>query len=141
MACKRTLRSMSSGVVSLKNFCSSIISALTSAFGPLPVFLGKGVERQKLDPEFAAAFDALAHRARALFVTEDARQAAPLGPATVAVEDDGDVPGNGRWRGFHGQTWMVWLRRGPDADNPELCVGQFADALQIAAGRYRGRSS
>ena len=50
------------------------MSAKTSAFGPLPVLGGKGVERQEFDLQLAAAFDAFAHSFGALLVAFDPRQ-------------------------------------------------------------------
>ena len=58
---------------------------------------------------------------------ENPRQAALLRPASVAIQDDGNVPGNGGQRRFswtestrRAQTWMVWLRRGPTLTMPSL---------------------
>src|SRR3546814_4606255 len=49
--------------------------------------------------EFERAGDAAAHRLRSLPVPQGARQAQRIGPASVAVHDDGDVPRRCRIRG------------------------------------------
>ena len=125
---------------------------MTSALGRCQFSVRKRVKGQELHAEFAAALDALAHGARAFLVAEDARQAALFGPAAVAIEDDGDVPGNGAQRALHGerreeaarrrtgarrQTWIVWLRRGPTLTMPSFAPGQRADPLQVTARRRR----
>jgi hypothetical protein len=62
---------------------------------PLPVFLRKRVERQIFHPGLAAAFHALADGLGAFLVAEDAGQPPLFGPTPVAIENDGDMPGNG----------------------------------------------
>src|SRR4051812_28117965 len=83
-------------------------------FRALPVLGGEGVERQILDAQIAAAFDALAHRFRALLVAFDPRQPAVLGPAAVAVHDDSYMARDG-WGtlGHLAYRRMVWPRAGP----------------------------
>ena len=71
------------------------------ALRALPVFRGKCVEGQELDLQFAATFDAGAHRVGALLVALDSRQSAVLRPAAVAVHDDRDVARNGFERRIH----------------------------------------
>ena len=80
------------------------ISAITSALRALPVLRGKGVERQELDLQIAAAFDDRAPIPR-LLVAFDPRQPALLRPAPVAIHDDGDVARNGIER-----LWIIMLR-------------------------------
>ena len=68
---------------------------------PFPVLAAEAVERQLADAEPAALLDGGADALDAAAVALDARQAALLGPAAVAVHDDGDVPrqaGRGRGR-------------------------------------------
>ena len=62
-------------------------------FGAAPVFHGEGVEGERLDVEARAGFDGHASGLRAGSVTCDAGKMAFLGPAAVAVHDDGDVAG------------------------------------------------
>ena len=59
----------------------------------LPVLDREGVEGEHLELQPGGGLDRVAHRGDAGPVPLDARQAAPLGPAAVAVHDDGDVPG------------------------------------------------
>ena len=58
---------------------------------PLPVLAAEAVERELAEAEPAAFFDGGADALHAAGVALDARQAAFLGPAAVAVHDDGDV--------------------------------------------------
>ena len=60
-------------------------------FGAAPVFYGEGVEGERFDVEAGAGFDDDARGFGAVAVAGDARQVAALGPAAVAVHDDGDV--------------------------------------------------
>src|SRR5690606_14921157 len=62
-------------------------------FGAFPVFRGKGVESERLKAEVARRAHDLAYRLHACAVAGDARQVALLGPAAVAIHDDGDVAG------------------------------------------------
>ena len=71
------------------------------AFRALPVFGGKGIEGEELDPQIAAAFDAGADRVGAFFVAFDSRQSALLRPAAVAIHDNGDVARNRLERRIH----------------------------------------
>ena len=57
----------------------------------LPVLAREREERQRLDAAPRAAFDGRAHGLDARAVAEVARQRAALGPAPVAIHDDGDV--------------------------------------------------
>jgi len=57
----------------------------------LPVLRRERVQRQRLDPELARRARDVADRVRPEPVALDARQPAPLGPATVAIHDDADV--------------------------------------------------
>ena len=59
--------------------------------GPVPILGGKRVEREILDAELARRADDFARRIRAAPVPLHARQSVLLGPAPVAIHDDGDV--------------------------------------------------
>ena len=59
--------------------------------GALPVLAAEAVERELADAEPAAFLDGGADAVGAAGVAFDARQAALLRPAAVAVHDDGDV--------------------------------------------------
>ena len=63
--------------------------------GPRPVLRAEGVEGEGLEPDAARLARHRPDRLRALAVSRDAGQAARLGPAAVAVHDDGDVA----WQG------------------------------------------
>src|SRR3546814_16103546 len=54
-------------------------------------FRSEGIERQRLDAEVARRADDRAHRLDPRLVPGNARQKALLGPAAVAVHDDGDM--------------------------------------------------
>ena len=114
MAWRRTSHSIISLALSRRNFSSSRMSASISAFGRVPVFGGKGIEREELDAGFLAGFDAFADGLGAGAVAGDARQAAVLGPAAVAIHDDGDVAwrargcGHGGGRGRAGNRARHW---------------------------------
>ena len=77
---------------------------------PAPVLRAERKQGKVFDAALAARARDPAHRLDALLVTRHARQIALLGPAPVAVHDDGDVPGNfarlrdlarGAGKGFH----------------------------------------
>ena len=102
------------------------------ALRALPVFRGKGIESEELDPQIAAAFDAGAHRVGAFLVALDPGQSALLRPAAVAIHDDGDVP---RDR-FRAKRFILLeherLAAGrADADHREAGAGQFRDATHV----------
>ena len=59
----------------------------------LPVFDGESVKRQERDAEASAGLHDLADRPDAGAMPGDARQAALLRPASVAVHNHSDVPG------------------------------------------------
>ena len=61
--------------------------------GALPVLLAECVEGQRVDAEPPARAHGAAHGLAALAMTEGAEQALLLSPASVAIHDDGDVPG------------------------------------------------
>ena len=71
-------------------------------FRPAPVLAGEGEQGQRLDAAFQAEVDADVDRARAGTVADGARATATLGPATVAVHDDGKVARDSRLRGIGG---------------------------------------
>ena len=58
---------------------------------PLPVLRGESVERQIFDTQFGCPPDTAAHGLRSSLVAGDPRQAACLGPAAVAIHDDGNM--------------------------------------------------
>ena len=60
----------------------------------LPVLGGEGVGRQPTHPDVDAAAGHVHQRRLAAPVALDPRQAPGVGPAAVAVHDDGDVPGD-----------------------------------------------
>ena len=60
--------------------------------GAFPILRREGVEGEIVDAEIDTAAHSLAGRVGAAAMAGDARQAAPCGPAPVAVHDDGDVP-------------------------------------------------
>ena len=62
-------------------------------FGAAPVFDGEGVEGERFDVEAGASFDGGAGGLRSGAVSGDAGEMALLGPAAVAVHDDGDMAG------------------------------------------------
>src|SRR3546814_11550441 len=64
--------------------------------GALPVFAGKGVERQHLYAEVGRGLHDAAHRLHTLAMTHDARQETPLRPAAVAIHGDGELAGAGK---------------------------------------------
>ena len=64
-------------------------------FGTLPILGGEGVEGEKLHPKVIAGFDAAGHRIGPGPVALDALPALLLGPASVAIHDDGNVTGDG----------------------------------------------
>src|SRR6266478_5219187 len=57
-----------------------------------PVFDAEAVQGELAEAEATAFLDGAAHTLDAAAVALDARQAALLRPAAVAVHDDGDVP-------------------------------------------------
>ena len=61
--------------------------------GPLPVFGREGVEGQRLDAQVAGRAHDVADRLDPRAMPGDARQVALLGPAAVAIHDDGDMVG------------------------------------------------
>src|SRR5690606_38226216 len=65
---------------------------------PAPVLAGEGEQGQHADAAFEAEVDGALGRARAGPVADDARAATALGPAPVAIHDDGQVAGNRRAR-------------------------------------------
>jgi hypothetical protein len=79
---------------------------------PVPVLTGERVERQVLHAELAAGAHDGADAVRTAPVPFHARQAALLGPASVAVHDDGDVLRNLLGRGAAHRK-MVSARRAP----------------------------
>ncbi len=58
-----------------------------------PIFDGEGVESERLNVEACTGFDGGAGRLRARAMTGDAWKMTLLGPAAVAVHDDGDMAG------------------------------------------------
>src|SRR5712671_6098755 len=60
--------------------------------GPAPVLRAEGEQRQVFDAAIGARAGDPAHPLDPLLVTGDAREIALLGPAPVAVHDDGDMP-------------------------------------------------
>ena len=63
----------------------------SSVLRPLPVLAAETVERQLADAQPATLLDRGATLCDAAGVALDARQAALLRPAAIAVHDDGDV--------------------------------------------------
>ena len=57
-----------------------------------PVVHAEAVQRELAEAQAATFLDGAAHALHAAAVALDARQAALLRPAAVAVHDDGDVP-------------------------------------------------
>ena len=74
-------------------FAEELHEEFDFGFGAAPVFDGEGVEGEGFDAQAGAGFDGCAGGIRAGAVTGDAREMALLGPAAVAVHDDGDVAG------------------------------------------------
>ena len=74
------------------------ISIATSSGGRRPVFGGKAVDRQVAHAVLDRRADRAAHRLDAAPVALEARQAARLRPAAVAVHDDGDMRRRARRR-------------------------------------------
>ena len=72
-------------------FAEELHEKFDFGFGAAPVFNGEGVEREGFDVQPGAGFDGGAGGIRAGTVTGDAREMTLLGPAAVAVHDDGDV--------------------------------------------------
>ena len=72
-------------------FAKELHEEIGFGFGAAPVFHGESVERERFDVQAGAGFDGGAGRFGAVAVSGDARQVAALGPAAVAVHDDGDV--------------------------------------------------
>ena len=62
----------------------------------LPVFRGEGVDRQVLDAQGAAVIGDFAEGFRTGGMAGGPGQAPVLGPAAIAVHDDGNVPGRGQ---------------------------------------------
>ena len=63
--------------------------------GPIPILDGKGIEREILDAQFAGGADDGARGLRSRPMAFDAGQVPLLGPAPVAVHDDGHMPRQG----------------------------------------------
>ena len=74
---------------------------------PRPVLGREGVEREVGDAELAARLHDRPHRLLPCPVTVEARQATLLGPAAVAIHDDGDVPRKLGRIALHHQTAMI----------------------------------
>ncbi len=80
--------------------------------GALPVLGGEGVGGEVLDPQLQRALDHVEQRALTRFVALGAGQSPLLGPAAVAVHDDGDVPGH-ELLGELGRPGPAGVRIGP----------------------------
>ena len=96
--------------------------------GAVPILGGKSVEREIFDAEFARRANDRPRRFRALPMTLDARQAALLRPAAVAVHDDGDMLRQRRL-GFGAQMWSGTHLSADYADYADfktikICVNQ-----------------
>ncbi len=63
----------------------------------LPVLFGKRVKRKSGNADAGSGLDRVAHGLNAGAMSGDPRHVAPLGPAPVAVHDDGDVSWEPRW--------------------------------------------
>src|SRR5207249_5000116 len=72
-----------------------------------PVLRGEGVEREVADAEAPAGLDYRPHRFLADAMPLQTRQAAPFGPAPVAVHDDGHVTRQVSRIDLHHQTAMI----------------------------------
>src|ERR1039458_6789149 len=62
----------------------------------LPVFLGKGVERQRRNADARGGFDRGTHGGHTGAMSGDARHVPSPGPTPVSVHDDGDMLGKTR---------------------------------------------
>src|SRR2546423_7574560 len=62
--------------------------------GPAPVLRAEGEQGQVFDAAIGACTRDPTHRLDSLLVTGDAREITLLGPAPVAIHDDGDMPGD-----------------------------------------------
>jgi len=72
-------------------FAEELHEEFDFGFGAAPVFDGEGVEGERFDVQARAGLDGGARGLRAGGVAGDARKMTLLGPAAVAVHDDGDV--------------------------------------------------
>jgi len=72
-------------------FAEKLHEEFDFSFGAAPVFHREGVERKGFDMETGTGFDGGPGGLRACAVAGDAGEVAFLGPAAVAVHDDGDM--------------------------------------------------
>ena len=109
-------------------FAKELHEEFNFGFGAAPVFDGEGVESERFDIETRASFDGDAGGLRAVTVTGDAREMALLGPAAVAIHDNGDVTGETGNIEFIEETGLF---RGDEAESFQLGAGVGHDGFRV----------
>ena len=129
---------------------SSFISASISPAGRCQFSWLKANSVSTLDPGLQAALDHLAHRLHPGVVAQRTGERAALGPAAIAVHDDGDVAGN---RPVHSQPLQQVVAHPSDfhdlrffgVDQPvdllDVLVGELLDVLLARVACRPRRSS
>ena len=88
-------------------FAEELHEEFDFGFGAAPVLDGEGVEGEGFDVQAGSGFDGGARGIGAGAMPSDAREMALLGPAAVAVHDDGDVTRETREIKFLEETGLL----------------------------------